>query len=154
MIVYRLADKQYIDDSEGTGAKLFGGRWNEVNCPCIYASEHVSLAFLEKFVHATAKENMLNIALLEIEIPDDEEILLRVDVSKLEKNWKENVAYTQWIGEQILDDVSIVAFSVPSVLIPTERNYILNPKSVHFNRIKYKKIIDFYTDYRLLNTLL
>ncbi len=154
MIVYRLADKQYIEDREGTGAKLFGGRWNEINCPCIYASEHISLAFLEKFVHARAKENMLNIALLEIEIPDEEGIFLHVDTNKLETNWKNNLAYTQWIGEQILDDVSIVAFSVPSVLIPNECNYILNPRSVHFNKVKYKKITDFSTDYRLLNSLL
>ena len=52
MIVYRLAAKQYIDDRTGTGAKLFGGRWNPVGLACIYASEYISLALLEKFVHA------------------------------------------------------------------------------------------------------
>lgn len=154
MIVYRLADKHYIEDREGVGAKLFGGRWNNINCPCIYASEHVSLAFIEKFVHAKVKENMLNIALLEIEIPDDDEQILHVKADKMDVSWKDNIAYTQWLGEQILDDISIVAFSVPSALIPTERNYILNPNSIHFNKVKYKKITDFSTDYRLLNSLL
>jgi hypothetical protein len=38
---------------------------------CIYTSEHISLALLEKFVHANHKENMERIALLRIEIPDD-----------------------------------------------------------------------------------
>lgn len=154
MIVYRLANRQYIEDREGIGAKLFGGRWNEVDYPCIYASEHVSLAFLEKFVHAKAKENMLDVALLEIEIPDEEDMVLHVDTTKLMPDWKDNTTYTQWIGEQILEDLSIVAFSVPSVLIPTERNYVLNPRALQFKQVKYKKVVDFDTDYRLLSRLL
>jgi RES domain-containing protein len=154
MIVYRLADKRYIEDREGIGAKLFGGRWNDVNLPCIYASEHVSLAFLEKFVHARAKEDMLNIGVLEIDIPDDEELVIHVDANKLDSNWRENISYTQWIGEQMLDDVSIVAFSVPSVLVPTERNYVLNTRSLRFKEVKYKRINDFNVDYRLLSSLL
>ena len=83
MIVYRLAARQYIGDREGIGAKLFGGRWNKVDCPCIYTSEHISLALLEKFVYARAKENMQHIALLEIEIPDKEVMVFDVDDDQL-----------------------------------------------------------------------
>lgn len=154
MILYRLADKKYIEDVEGVGAKLFGGRWNEVNTPCIYTSEHLSLAFLEKFVHAKGKENMLNIALLTVEIPQIKDVILAVDAEKLDKNWMDDVAYSQWIGSQILEDLSILAFSVPSVLIPNERNYILNPKSIYFSELKFNKVVDFKTDFRLLSQLL
>lgn len=151
MMVFRLAHQQYIDDREGTGARLFGGRWNKVNEACIYASEHVSLAFLEKFVHARAKEDMMEIALLEIELPNEDEWILHVDADKLDENWRNDVTYTQWIGEQILSDLSILAFSVPSVLVPQERNYILNPKSVYFKQVKYKHVTNFSADYRLLS---
>lgn len=154
MILYRLADKKYIEDLEGVGAKLFGGRWNEVNTPCIYTSEHLSLAFLEKFVHAKAKENMLNIALLTLEIPQIKDVILTIDDKKLNKNWMNDVAYSQWIGSQILEDLSILGFSVPSVLIPSERNYILNPKSIHFGELKFTNVVDFKTDFRFLNQLL
>lgn len=153
MIVYRLADKKYIDDREGLGAKLFGGRWNSVNHPCLYASQYMSLALLEKFVHAKFKENMANIAVLEIELLDEESIF-KVDETKLQKDWANNIPYTQWIGEQIFDDLSVVAFSVPSVLIPSERNYIINPRSTGFKNVKFNKITDFSTDYRLLNALI
>lgn len=154
MRLYRLCDKKYVDDLNGVGAKLFGGRWNEVDTACIYTSQHLSLAFLEKFVHANAKENMLNIALLEVDIPDDENIILNVGKDKLDANWMNDVAYTQWLGSQILTDDSILAFSVPSVLIPQERNYIINPNSIHINQLKTISVNDFKTDYRFLSRLL
>ena len=154
MIVFRLADKRYVDDREGVGAKLFGGRWNEVNTPCIYTSEHISLALLEKFVHARGSDSMKNIGLLKITIPDDEAVLFNVDVNRLEDEWAENISYTQWIGGQLLNDPATLAFSVPSAIIPDEKNVILNPRSKYFSRITFGKIIDFTTDYRLLNMLL
>ncbi len=132
MIIYRLADQRYIDDREGVGAKLFGGKWNAINEACICASENVSLAFLEKFVHAGAKEDMSNLALLEIEIPDDYTILLKVDDQKLKSRWLMDTKYTQWIGGQILEDHTRLGFLVPSILLPNERNYVINPRSIHF----------------------
>lgn len=154
MIVYRLADRRYVDDKEGTGAKLFGGRWNEVNTACIYTSEHISLALLEKFVHAKGSGSMRNIALLKMTIPDDETILFNVDLDKLEKDWTKNISYTQWIGGQLLNDPLTLAFSVPSAIIPDEKNVIVNPRSKHFSRITFSTIINFNTDFRLLNMLL
>lgn len=153
MIVYRLADNRFVEDREGIGAKMFGGRWNKADIPCIYASSHISLAFLEKFVHANAKESMQNLALLEIEIPT-KNLVFEVDRAQLQVDWLENINYTQWFGSQILEELSIVVFSIPSAIIPFERNYVLNPRALDFDKIKYNKIIDFSTDFRLLNRLL
>ena len=154
MIVYRLAAKEYIEDLSGTGAKLFGGRWNPVGNACIYTSSHCSLALLEKFVHANHKENMQRIALLKLEIPDDNSRIFHTDAKLLKSAWAEDIAYTQWIGEQVLSDAAVIAFSVPSAIVPGERNYILNPRSKEFNKIKIASISDFETDFRLLSKLL
>ncbi|WP_113635369.1 RES family NAD+ phosphorylase [Nubsella zeaxanthinifaciens] len=152
MILYRLANKDYIEDREGIGAKLFGGRWNEINYPCLYASATLSLALLEKFVHAQFKEHMRNLAVLEIEIVDKNDIF-HVDESRLQKDWTSDTQYTQWIGKQLLEDITVVAFSVPSVIVPSERNYVINTQAVAFNAVKFKKISDFFTDNRLMNSL-
>jgi RES domain-containing protein len=154
MIVYRLAAKEYINDFTGTGAKLFGGRWNPIGHGCIYASEHISLALLEKFVHANHKENMERIALLRIEIPDNPNLVFNTDAKLLKKSWADDIAYSQWLGEQILGDLSIVAFTVPSAIIPSERNVILNPAAAEFKQVKFLPPVDFTTDFRILSKLL
>jgi RES domain-containing protein len=153
MIVYRLAAKEYIDDTTGTGAKLFGGRWNPAGRPCIYASTHVSLALLEKFVHAGHRENMERIALLRIEIPEDRVMVFHTDGQLLKKTWADDIAYSQWIGEQILHDSTIAAFTVPSAIVPTERNVIINPLAKEFASIRFLSVTDFLTDFRLLSKL-
>lgn len=154
MMVYRLAAKAYIDDFTGTGAKLFGGRWNPVGYPCIYTSEHLSLALLEKYVHANHKENMKRIALLRIHVPDDKNLIFSTDEKLLKKGWEDDIGYSQWLGEQILSDLSVAAFTVPSAIIPSERNVILNPASRLFGKIEFLPAVDFATDLRLLDKLL
>lgn len=154
MMLYRLAALEYIEDQTGTGAKLFGGRWNPIGLPCLYTSAHVSLAFLEKYVHAKGKENMSRIGLLKVEIPDHTDSIFHVDETQLKAGWYEDAEYSQWLGAQVLGDSSILAFSVPSVIIPTERNYILNPMASHFSKVKFHPVTSFSTDFRLLNRLL
>jgi RES domain-containing protein len=154
MIVYRLAAKEYIDDRTGTGAKLFGGRWNPIGKACIYTSEHISLALLEKFVHANHQENMKRIALLRIALPEDPNLIFHTDQNLLKASWVSDIIYSQWIGEQVLSDPSVVAFSVPSAIVPGERNYILNPFSKDFAKVEFQQVTDFETDFRLLSKLL
>jgi len=154
MIVYRLAAKDYIRDRTGTGARLFGGRWNPVGHSCIYTSEHVSLALLEKYVHANSKENMKRVALMRMEIPEDKNLIFHIDEKLLKNSWTEDTSYSQWLGEQILDDLSVVAFTVPSAVVPSERNIIINPQAIKFEEVKFLEPVDFTTDYRLLSRLL
>ncbi|WP_221390579.1 RES family NAD+ phosphorylase [Dyadobacter sp. NIV53] len=154
MIVYRLAAKEYISDKLGTGARLFGGRWNPQGLPCIYTSEHISLALLEKYVHAQSRENMERIALIKIEVPDIDGLIFNTDEKLLKTNWADDISYSQWIGEQILKDLSIIAFTVPSAIIPLERNVIINPLAIKSDLIKFSEPIDFSTDFRLLSRLM
>jgi RES domain-containing protein len=153
MMVYRLAAMDYIHDRSGTGARLFGGRWNPEGYPCIYTSGHISLAFLEKYIHAKTKENMSRIGLLKIEIPDIENSVFHIDTTLLKSRWEEDAAYTQWLGTQILSNFSVVAFSVPSAIIPCERNIILNPLATHFKDVEFLSVTHFETDFRLLSKL-
>ena len=46
--VYRITRQKYQDTFlDGKGAATFGGRWNQVGIPVIYASESRALAVLE-----------------------------------------------------------------------------------------------------------
>lgn len=153
MKVYRLASKRYISDMLGTGARLFGGRWNPKGTACLYASEYLSLALLEKFVHAQGKEGMSDLMLLHIEIPEREGLIYHTDTAKLERGWADDFDYSQWLGGQILAETSIVAFSVPSAIVPSERNIIINPQAKHFGEVKFSKPMAFTADKRLVDRL-
>ena len=154
MIVYRLAAKGYIGDRSGAGARLYGGRWNPQGLACIYTSDHISLALLEKYVHAQSRESMERIVLIKIEIPEDKDLIFRTDEKLLKQNWTDDISYSQWIGEQILKDLSIVAFTVPSAIIPSERNVIINPLATKFDLVKFSEPVDFSTEFRLLSRLI
>ncbi len=153
MTVYRLAYRDYIGDISGAGAQLYGGRWNPKGLACLYTSERISLAVLEKFVHAQGREDMAGLMLLQIEIPDEGDLIYHVDVSRMAGDWADNFDYSQWLGEQILEEPSMTAFSVPSAIVPSERNVIINPRATNFDAVKFLKPVVFVVDSRLLSKL-
>lgn len=152
MTVFRISHQAFITDLEGIGAMKYGGRWNPPGIACLYCSEHLSLALLEKFVHAQGKDDMTNLATLSLKIPTAAK-LYRVNTAKLDPNWATNIAYTQWLGKQILEDMSYAGFVVPSIIIPSEMNIILNPASQSFKKITAGSPTEFSADPRLVAQL-
>ncbi len=149
MLVYRLAAKQYIRDTSGTGARLFGGRWNRKGTPLLYTSEHCSLALLEVIVHTPQKLIPDSMHLLKLFIPDDSPIgMIRED--DLPGSWRQYPAPnilaekgTHWALEN-----ETVALRVPSVLVPDEWNLLLNPNHSNFAGIRIESISPFQIDSR------
>jgi RES domain-containing protein len=70
VIVYRISKTQNIKDLSGTGARIFGGRWNNKGVPLIYASESRALATLEYLVHVPLSLIPNDLSLASIKIPD------------------------------------------------------------------------------------
>lgn len=152
MTVHRIGHKSFIGDLEGIGARKYGGRWNPPGIPCLYCSEHLSLAVLEKFVHAQGKTDMVNLAAISLRIPAAAQ-LYRIEVSKMEKAWQDDIGYSQWLGRQVLEDLSYVGFIVPSIIIPAEVNVVLNPLSTAFRKIVATTPEEFVLDTRLVAQL-
>ncbi|MGV3760847.1 RES family NAD+ phosphorylase [Parapedobacter sp.] len=153
MTVYRLAYHGYVEDLSGIGARLYGGRWNPKGMACLYTSVHISLALLEKFVHARGREDMAGLMLLSVELPDHDDLVYHVDESRMVDGWMNDIDYSQWLGEQLLVDEAFVAFSVPSAIMPLERNVIINPQARHFDAVKFHKPTPFDIDGRLMDRL-
>lgn len=152
MTVYRISHEAFISDLEGIGARKYGGRWNPPGIACLYCSEHLSLAVLEKFVHAQGKDDMINLASISFRIPAASK-LYSINANKLDPNWATNIAYTQWLGKQILEDLSYAGFIVPSIIIPGEMNIVLNPASPSFKKITASSPAEFIVDQRLVAQL-
>lgn len=148
MIVYRLTNGDFIDDLSGTGAKLYGGRWNSIGFPALYTTEHISLAVLEILVHVKSYNRPLDYHLVTIEVPEKNNYTT-IDQEKLKKNWKDDVAYAQFIGDEFLNTRQSLVLKVPSAIIEQESNFIINPAHPDAGKIKIQSSRVFIFDKRL-----
>jgi RES domain-containing protein len=148
MIVYRLATASYKDDLSGTGAKLYGGRWNSVGIPILYSTENISLAVLEILVRADKHTIPDSYHLIKINIPTTIETVL-ISKEKLKKGWKNDIGYTQWMGDEFIKSNQGLLLKVPSAIVDEENNYLLNSNHKDFQRVKILKTSIFRFDKRL-----
>ena len=134
MIIYRLTTGKFANDISGTGAKIFGGRWNPVGFAALYTSQYISLAILEILVRATRFTSPDSYTLISFEIPD--EGIYDIQLKKLKNNWKSDIQYTQGMGMDFLNEKKSFCLRVPSAIVPTENNFLINPLHPDFKKLK------------------
>jgi RES domain-containing protein len=150
MIIFRICNSIYKDDLSGTGAKLFGGRWNSKGIPMLYATEHISLSVLEMLVHSQFQDFNIELSLLHINIPDTI-FIKEIKLSKLKKEWIEDNSYTKYMGNEFIKSTSNLLLKVPSAVINEEHNFLINPLHNDFKKLKIIKTQIFKTDKRLFS---
>jgi len=151
MKVYRITREEHKNDLSGAGPKIYGGRWNPIGMSALYASETKALAILELLVHTPKDIIPPRYKLLSIEIPFDHTQQLKV-VKALPKDWRTNPAVDELkeIGERLLLKENSLAIRVPSVIVPSEYNVVINPLHSDMTKVKIVEIEDFNFDERLL----
>lgn len=137
-----------MNDTTGMGAFKWGGRWNSLGMACLYTSQHISLAILEKLVHAQQIKDMKDVALMTFKILAPEK-LYQIDTQKLSRNWQTDFKYSQWLGTQILWHKDFIGFIAPSIIVPTEWNIILKPNLAEKDGLKLVDSSLFEFDERL-----
>ena len=147
MRAYRFASKKYKDDISGTGAKFFGGRWNSKGYAALYTSQSISLALLEVLAHHIQFADINEEYLLSLELPHTE--FLTIIPEQLKTTWKEEVAYTRIIGDSFLKKNNNLLLKIPSVIIPDEFNFLINPLHKDFRKVKIISSSQFQFDDRL-----
>lgn len=154
MIVFRITQRAYANDLSGIGAGLYGGRWNPKGINMVYTAESISLSCMEYLVHNIHLLNSKTICLSKIQIPDDVSIL-KIKDRNLPLDWNEKSYIplsTQEIGRNFIKDSLNYMLKVPSVIVPNEYNYLLNPQHNYHSKSKIIEIIDpFKMDSRLFN---
>lgn len=148
MTTYRLSIAQYKDDISGTGAKLFGGRWNTPGIPVLYTTENISLAVLEILVRTDISLIPLHYYLLKIEVPENMGVT-SINKAKLKKEWKADVGYSQWIGNEFVKSGKSLILKIPSAIVDEEHNFIINTEHAEFKKVKITSSKKFSFDKRL-----
>ena len=151
LTVWRLVTARFAKSAfSGEGARLYGGRWNRKGVPLVYTSASQSLAMLEMLVQdepLRARYRMIAATL-----PANVKIET-ITPAQLPVNWRRAAARThlQTIGSDWAGSASSAVLAVPSAVIPTEINYLLNPLHPAFARISIGKPQELVTDLRLIS---
>ncbi len=150
MLVYRIVAHRYSHDLNGTGAGLYGGRWNPVGTPLLYTSQHRSLALCEMMVNLDEIQLKQDYDLITINVPD-KLALKKLSLKRLPDQWNQRMisVLTQEIGEKFVQQGKYLGLEVPSVVIPEEYNLLLNPMHEDFDKIKVIERKQFIFDKRL-----
>jgi len=113
---------------DGEGARRHGSRWTPRGVPAVFTSATLSLAALERFVHTDSDLEPVDLVAISVDIGDNISVDV-IDLGELPLDWRSFPAPSALasIGEQWFRESRTAVLSVPSVVIPHERNFVVNP---------------------------
>lgn len=116
----------------GIGARDYGGRWNSKGLAVVYTAENRSLAAMEQLVQLIKPRVLKGYVIASVAFDDVQ--VLRLGPAALPAGWDDPVAPPQLkrYGDEWVATGSHVVLAVPSVIIPGEWNYLLNPAHPEF----------------------
>jgi RES domain-containing protein len=148
---WRIVDARFTDEVfTGEGARLFAARWHSAGHRMVYTAASLSLATLELIANTPRALRLPRYVIASCTFP---EVLIEdVDESRFPANWRDFPAppELQTIGVEWLLNRSSAVLSVPSAVVPEERNYLINPEHEHFGSIDCGQSRPFDIDLRLL----
>ncbi|MFN0067082.1 MAG: RES family NAD+ phosphorylase [Limisphaerales bacterium] len=150
--VFRLVRERHADHAyDGEGARLYGGRWNPRGQGMVYTAGSRALAVLELLVNASW-EDLLTARLVIVPATVPKELVKAVeDRAPLPGDWFRHPAppAVAKLGAAWLAGLGSAALSVPSAVVPAERNYLLNPRHGRFAEVEVGAVEPFPLDLRL-----
>ncbi len=151
MHVWRLCRKPFAKKPlDGAGGLYASGRWHSAPRLIVYASESLALASLETLVHLDPDLPPDDLVALEIDVPQGVS-MTQLQHAKLPRSWRRYPAprSVQMLGNAWLDGRRSAVLCVPSVLIPSEFNYLINPQHPEARQITMAAKSPFTFDARL-----
>jgi RES domain-containing protein len=152
LTVWRIVHEAYLESAfSGIGAEMYGGRFNNPGHRIVYASGSLSLAVLEMLVQANARRRLYQHWCIPASIPA--ESVERGGPSVLPAGW-DAIPYgraSQQFGDRWIAEGRNVALGIPSVVVPQEWNYVINPMHEHFPLVTIGAPVRIPIDGRLID---
>jgi len=152
MIVYRIAKTKHIHDLSGSGARVYGGRWNDKGIAIIYTSESRALATVEYLVHVPLSIVPSHISIASIKIPDGV-TPKEISISDLPASWRDYPPPSELarLGTHWALTNDTLLLRVPSAVVGQEFNILINPSHRDMRHVTISHHIEEYKfDVRLL----
>ena len=164
MKAYRLFSPRR-DPLDVTGAYRSGGRWNSPGTAILYAASSLSLACLEILVHLRYPAILPALSYVEFDIQEDQVRLWSSLLQSSESRTQavlESMVLSREIGDEWFKvrrgqrkaagwTAARPVFQVPSVVVPQEWNYLIDPEA---NSLTYSQPKPFRLDPRLVDPML
>jgi RES domain-containing protein len=150
LTAWRIVKSKYVATAfDGGGARRFGGRWNSKGTPMVYTASSQALAVLEMLVHLEASDLLKHYRLIPVTF--DDSLVNTLDPSTLPANWKRRStpAAVRSIGDTWVSSGRSLVLRVPSAIVPTESNYLINVLHPDFSKLAVGKPQAFRFDPRL-----
>ena len=150
---WRIVKRKHAANAfSGKGAADSGGRWNSPGIHVVYTSSSLALAALENLVHLNPTVIFEYVA---FPFQFDEALLETFSSANLPSDWKEQPPppSTKSIGDLWVRERRSCVLQLPSVIVPTDPNYLLNPAHPDFPQISIGKPEPFTFDPRLVPTI-
>jgi RES domain-containing protein len=154
--VWRLTQPQFAAELNGEGNATTGARWNSPGRGVVYASFNLSLCVLESFAHLPPllRINLPEMTAVRIEIPD---AASRLDIDRTDLPpdlfGEDAQVRCRQLGDGWLTAREHLIATMPSMLVPQERNVMIHPAHRLMAAVKIVSIERFRFDPRLVTPL-
>lgn len=140
---YRLSLRRFQERAfTGEGARRAGGRWNPGGFPVVYLSSTLSLAVLEFLVHFATFADAPELLAFRVEF--DSRLM---SAANLPADWQYlALTETREVGREWLRNGTTPVLEVPSFVVPTEKNLVVNPIHSKFSRLEIGSAEPFVLD--------
>ena len=149
MRVYRLTASRYADTAfSGEGTRRVGGRWTPVGYRAVHAAGSIALAVLETLVHVDASVMPVHRGIA-VDVPEAIPVTT-IAIADLPDDWRRTPPPSRLrkLGKAWLDAGETALMRVPSVIVPEEPNYLINPRHPDFSRVAIHPSAPFEIDRR------
>lgn len=149
---WRIVKTRFASQAfDGEGARLYGGRWNSVGVRMVYTAGSVSLAVLEILIHLENTDVLPAYSLCAVHF--DERVVTSLDHSRLPPTWRDSPSPPELltIGDAWIASGSSAMLKVPSAVVESESNYLINPVHPDFASLVIEPPQPFTFDPRLLS---
>jgi RES domain-containing protein len=150
MEVVRISSEVYSRTLSSSG---IANRWNLKGQNVLYTGSSRSLSTSELIVHRGAVKPLLPYKVMVISIADDDYLIRQIQIKDLPTNWRSFAAYSvlQNIGSDWYHAQESLVLKIPSAIITTEYNYMINTEYPDFlSKVGLVRSEDYFWDSRLL----
>ncbi len=150
LIAWRIVDSKHKQKAfSGDGARRYGGRWNSKGVAVIYTAGSLSLACIELVVNLPSPKLLESFVRIPVRFKSS--LVESSPYNQLPRDWQSRPISptTKAIGDRWVRQQRLAILKVPSVVIPEEFNYLINPAHPDFARIEIGQPVVYHFDPRL-----